>query len=343
MIATNRAVRQARSQVFASGHGITTPFYNRVESRAELKALFGDRENLGGTAIIIASPFGTGKTFFIETVGPEVGIRHRDSALRVPDLVPRMLKKAKTEVLFLDEADTKTTWGFLDKALALVGDDLDTSGRIALVLGDFALLNPGLLGRLPSHRFLTKFEPLDEAFLRGLVRGRLKRFIGEDKREVDDIITDELYEVLVPPGMAKVNSLRTVLAFLERIAEYLPPDEKRCEITLDMARTRAEADSDLEFSDVQEDFFFAFLEYLSEHHPDGTGLEDGIGKETMLTLGLAAGCRSWEQIVADIITPFGKNDLLLSRGTPALGPDREFVKYVEPYYPSLQLLFLAGA
>lgn len=86
MIVTNREVQRAAYQVFASGHAYVTPFYNRLESRRQIKALFDGQEDLNGSAFIIAAPFGTGKTFLIETVGHELGMAVRPATLRVPDI-----------------------------------------------------------------------------------------------------------------------------------------------------------------------------------------------------------------------------------------------------------------
>lgn len=346
MIATNRAVRQARPQVFQSGHAIATPFYNRTDSKNELKHLFDNREELTGTAIVIASPFGTGKTFFIETVGPDLDIAHRDRAIRVPDVSASSLKRARGSVLFLDEADTKAPWPRLDDALARIGEDLAASGRTALLLGDYALRNSALLDRLPSYRYLTTFEPLDQDFLRGVIIDRLRYYIGEKVHAVDDIIEPALYEILVPASMSRVNSLRTVLAFLEQVAEKLPYDNAPCYITVEMARAGAIDDINrlmdgfAGLSTMQERFLTEFVECIGAHHVDGGGLEDGFNAEMMMAVGEAAGYRSWEELVDDVIEPFAKNDLLLSRGTPRLDENGKFVRFVEPFYPSLQLMLL---
>lgn len=345
MIATNRAVRQARNQIFASDHSIVTPFFNRVASKDELKSLFEDREALEGTAVIISSPFGTGKTFFIDFMGPQFGIVHKERALRAPGIGAAELRRASGDVLFLDEADTKTTWSMLDEGLAHIGEELAKSGRTALLLGDFALRNTTLLDRLPKVTRLTTFEPLDPEFLRGVIAQRLREYIGEGTKAVDDIVDDELYDVLVPESMARVNSLRTVLAFLQQVAGDLPHDSQPCRITVDMARENAVEQLNKllnglgDASELQERFLEVLLDYMRDTYSDGGGLADGLDAATMMALGESAGCRSWAELNEEIIDPFGRNDLLLSRGTPEVA-DGMFVRYVEPFFPSLQLVLI---
>lgn len=345
MIATNRAVSQTMEQVFASGHAYVTPFYNRVESKKEVRALFDGGEDLSGTAIVLSAPFGTGKTFFMETISKDLGMAGRRGALRVPDLTSvSELKRVKGEVLFLDEADVKSTWESVERGLRVVGSHLADSGRTALLLGDYALRNAALLAHVPSVRFLERFEPLDGPFLQGVVQQRLDRYIGEGRRRVDDIIDPELYQVLAPAGLAPVNSFRATLAFLQQIAAELPSDGADCRITLEMARHRAGATMDeYQLSDLQEKFLNVFLDYVSAHHPRGSGLEDGLDRETMQGFGTEAGYSSWDELADEIIEPFCDDALLLSRGIPVSNGDGDFARYGEPFFPSLTLTLVADS
>lgn len=234
----------------------------------------------------------------------------------------------------------KASWAALDRALQLVGHHLAESGRTALLLGDRTLRNPVLLSHLARPRFLDGFEPLDEPFLRGVVRQRLDRYLGEG-RHVDDIIAPELYEVLAPAGLAGVSSFRTVLAFLEGMAADLPSNDATCRMTLPMARRRAEEHFDPYLSPRQERFLNILLDHLGAHHPRGAGLEDGLDREVMSAMGKSAGGRSWDHVADEIVEPLCESGILLALGTPGLDEHGAFARYIEPFFPSLPLMLLA--
>lgn len=341
MAVTNRDIKPKARQVFASTRAIVTPFYNRVSSKQELTGMFTNLDAMRGSAIFVSAPMGTGKTFFIENVTPQLGIAARERPLLAPEVSDRDLNRTKGDVVFVDESDIKASWERLSRGLAAVGRHLVESGRVGLVLGDLVLRNRELRALFPNHCFLRNFEYLDREFLHGVIRQRLEHYgLGRGQ----DVIDPDLYDILAPAETASVNSFRTILSFLHGLVDTLPQNNASCWLTVDMATRHAKAAFDAEFSDDrQEKFLNIFLDYLSENHPRGTGLGSGLTKEQIFLLGRRADYTDWESFQEDIIEPFGRDGLLLSSGIPRLDENGHFARWVEPYYPSLLLRLLAEA
>lgn len=337
---TNRDIKRASRQVFASTRAIVTPFYNRDVSKQEVEGLFTDKDTLRGSAVIVSAPMGTGKTFFIDQVAQQLGIVGRERPLLVREVTDRNLGREKGNVVFIDEGDIKTDWQSLTRGVGVIGRHLADTRRVGLVLGDLVLRNPDLLQHLPAHHFLRNFERLDSKFLQGVIQQRLEEYLDAGRGQ--DIIEPELYKVLVPDGTAQVNSFRSILSFLEKLVGTLPHNNAVCRLTVDIAKQYVGETFDPLFStDRQEDFLNCFLDELAKHHPRGSGLEHGFSTEQMFILGRNVGYTAWESFQDEIIDPFGEQKLLLSGGIPALDDHGRFARWVAPYYPSLDLMLMA--
>ncbi|MDG4596506.1 MAG: hypothetical protein P9F75_12600 [Candidatus Contendobacter sp.] len=333
---TNQEIKRVARQLFSSSRAYVTPFYNRTTSKQELANLFADRSPLHGGAVLISAPMGTGKTFFIDQMTAVLKLEGRAKPLLVGEVSERDLQQAKGEVFFIDEGDIKTNWSDLDRGIQLIGQHLrDNQQQVGLVLGDYTLRNPSLLGHLPKHRFLQTFEPLDRAFLQGVIEQRMAEYL---KRRPEEIIEPALYDILVPDGAAHVNSFRAILTFLEGLVRTLPGDRQPCWLTVEQAKNYVQDNFDPQFTtDRQADFLNFFLDHLAER-PD---LEQGFDQSEMLLLGKRAGYGDWLEFREEIIDPFGLQGLLLSRGVPGLDADGRFVRWPGPYYPSLMLTLMA--
>jgi hypothetical protein len=339
---TNRVLKRVARQVFASSRAIVPPFYNRVASRQEIEALFADRDALSGYAVLMSAPMGTGKTFFVDQIRSQLGLVGRTPPLIAKEVTDRALAREKGRVVFLDEADVKSDWSGLTRGVGLLGQHLATTGQVGLLLGDYTLRNFELLELLPAHRFLRSFEPLDREFLQGVIRQRLQVYLQANPNQ--DVVEPGLYDLLVPDGLAQVNSFRTILSFLEQLVDTLPPNDDPCQLTAALARGYAQDTFDPIFStDQQQNFLNRLLDHLTDNHPGGIGLESGLSKEQLFELGQRAGYPDWESFQAEVVEPFGAQGLLLSGGIPTIDQKGRFARWVEPYYPSLPFLLLAEA
>jgi len=341
MTISNRDIKRVARQIFASSRAIVTPFYNREKSKREVAELFQNIEALRGSVVLISAPMGTGKTFFIDQVTKEIGIHERAKPLLIGELKSESdLKREKGDVLFVDEGDIKTNWSDLNRGARVLGEHLREDGRVGLLLGDFVLRNDDLAKHLPSPRYLQTFEPVNRAFLEGVIRQRLDTYLNAGRGQ--DIVDPGLYDILVPDGTAFVNSFRAVLSFLENLVRTLPNDAKPCRLTVDLAKdfTRENFEPALT-TDRQEDFLNRFLDFLAANHPGGSGLAPGFDRQQMFMLAKQCGYADWSSFQDEIVDPFGEQGLLLARGIPGLDEDGRFARWREPYYPSLPLMLTA--
>lgn len=340
MPVTNMEIRRTAKQVFASTRGYDTPFYNRVDSKAEIEDRFREQTDLEGLVFMISAPLGTGKTFFLETVGSELGIPAKTKPLLMPELDQKQLKKVKGKILFIDESDIKTTWPKLREGMEMIHAHIEKTGQAVILLGDHCLKNPGLTDVLSRKEYLRKFEPLDKTFLQGVVRQRLEYYL-EGKRQ-DDLIDDDLYDVLVPDELAAISSFRAVLSILERISKFLPVNNDPCKITLDLARQWIQEEYDpLIDTQRQEDFLNLLLDFIAENHRRCSGLTHGLGRQQLFSMGKRFGFADMSQFEEEIIEPFTRNEILVSKGVPGCDPNGIFIRRPEPFYPSIPLLLLA--
>lgn len=341
MTVTNKDMKRAARQVFAASRAIVTPFYNRDVSKKDVADLFANRERLKGNVLLIAAPMGTGKTFFIDQVANTLGIAGRAKPLLVGEITEKDLKGDTEDTIFVDEGDIKTNWSDLVRGVRLLGEHVRENNQIGLLLGDYTLRNPDLAGLLPNPRHLLSFEPLDEKFLRGVLRQRLEEYLNV--RMETQIVDDDLIRALIPEGTAFVNSFRAILTFLESLVRTLPGDTKPCRLTLDMARNfMTETFDPVLSTDRQGEFLNRFLDHLAQNHRGGLGLEHGFSNDQLMLLAKQAGFENWESFKDEVIKPFGEQGLLLGRGVPGLGPDGQFERWREPFYPSLQLILMSG-
>lgn len=341
MTVSNREVKRAARQIFASSRAIVTPFYNRERSKQEVATLFQNKDSLRGSTILIAAPMGTGKTFFIDQVSQTLGLAGRTRPLLVGEVSDKDLRGGDGDVLFVDEGDIKTNWSDLVRGIETIGARLKDSDQIGLVLGDFTLRNTDLASKLPGPRYIKTFEPLTEEFLRGVLDQRFKEYLNEDKGS--ETIEPELMRTLIPEGTAWVNSFRTILTFLESLTRTLPSNTKPFKLTLSMARDYiAETFEPVLTTQQQADFLNVFLDFLAANHPEGAGLGTGFNNDQLMILGKQTGYDAWSTFRDEIVDPFGEQGFLLGRGIPALDDTSTFARWREPFYPSLHLLLLAG-
>jgi hypothetical protein len=337
---TNSQIKQTAMQVFASSPGYETPFYNRERSKKEIQERFKDIESLKQSAYIISAPLGTGKTFFIDQMSSELGVQTKTKPLIVKTINQEQLKNTEENVFFVDEGDIKSSWDNLKKGIELIQSHIDRTGQTVLLIGDYCLQNPELAGIFGKKEYLNHFEPLNKEFLQGVIKQRLSRYLDIEKPE--DIIEESLYKILVPDELAPVASFRSVLSFLERVVRLLPVNSKPCKITPDLAKDWVEKEYDPAiYSDKQEDFLNNLLDFISENHPGGSGLMQGLTEDNLFMMGRKAGYKSKEEFHSDIIEPFTRNEVLISKGIPYCNEKGEFIRRPEPFYPSIPLLLLS--
>ena len=333
-------IKRAAAQVFAQGHDVQTPFYNRVKSSRELLAKFSGLAKDAGLVYFISAPLGSGKSFFIDqATGSLLKKQERQRPLWAKGITPQEIKAFKGDLLFVDDTDIKSTWDQLSNVMEVVHHHVEETGRNAIIIGDYCLRNPDLVGRFPKTGYLREFEPLNRDFLAGVLDQRISLYLK--KKNGEGIVSDDLFDVLTPPGLANVATFRTVLTILAALADRLPHTSREARLDLELALDWVQDFDPLFTSQRQHDFLNRFLDLLLVQHPNGSGLNEGLAEDPLFSLGQSLGFGDLGEFRDEIIDPFCKIGLLVSNGTPYLHDKKRFVQYPEPYLPSIQSLLLA--
>jgi hypothetical protein len=334
---SNSEVKRAAGQIFAYGNQYESPFYNRERSRKEL--LEKAKTFSAGEVFIISEPLGTGKTFFIDSFGKELGLIAKQKPIFVQEITPDLLKTQKQDFLFIDEADIKTPWSKLQSGLECLAGFIHNSGQKAVLIGDYSLRNPELTGCFQQESRMETFEPLDQSFLHGVIKTRLKRYL----KKRDSIIEQELMDLILPVGMSPAASFRTLLTMFSSLVRSLPTNNESCQLTLELARKWSEEAIPELNTDRQEKFLNLFLDYLNEYHPNGEGLGQGLEMDKLYAIAskISPEFRTVEEFEEEIIDPFTRMELFIAMGVPYLNKNGKFIRRPEPFLPSVQLLLLA--
>lgn len=280
---TNRQVRSLSSQLFANTRAWAVPFYNRDQSRREVTTLFTSRKALCGSAVLLSAPAGNGRGQFFDVVTSAAGVTSRERPLSILDVTAGELARLRDDVILINEVDIKCEWADLARGLGLLGRHLLETQRVAFVVGDLVLQNEELLRHLPAYRFVQSFEPLDRAFLRGLIGQRLRLYAPAIPDQ--DIIAPELYQVLAPDGMGHVNSLRAVLSFLERLGASLRHNDQVCWLTVGLAKEHAEKTFDLALDEERQARFLNALSAITQLTPGTISELTPLGRVQHTTAG----------------------------------------------------------
>lgn len=333
---TNSEIKRCADQIFAYGRNYETPFYNRIESQKELKDKY--KKFPDSHAFFISAPIGTGKTFFIDFVGADIGLAPKEKQLYVKTATTSSLNKVKDNIIFVDEGDIKTSWEGLTKGLESIASHISKTGQNAIILGDYCLKNPQLINCFNSYDYMQSFEPLNAEFLKGVLRQRIKEYV---KKEVDNIVEDALMDILTPKWTVNGASFRTILTFFSKLVRTLPANNAECIIRLDVAKKWVEDIFDPALdTEKQVIYLNLLLDYIAEKHPNGCGLDNGLSTIELFSIAYEAGYKDIEEFKKEIIEPFTRNELLVSTGMPYLDERGVFVRRPEPYVPSIMIMLL---
>ncbi len=338
---TNSEVKRSAAQIFAYGPLYETPFYNREVSKKEIAQAFTDVTKGKPLAYFISEPLGTGKTFFIDHMSSRLGIKGREKPFYVKYITKEELNRSAGDVIFVDEADIKSSWNDLAKGLKCIKEHMEETGQKVIILGDYCLRNKELYDIFKKYNYLHNFEALDRKFLNGVINQRIKYYMGKN---VKSIISEELFSILTPEGLAVISSFRAILTFLAQLVRRIPANNEECLLTLDIATEWVKDEFDpLLDSDKQAEFLKLFQCFISQNHPKGKGLNGGLTTdELFFRIGKDAGFKDINEFEDEIIRPFTSNELLISKGIPYYSKEKkEFIRRPEPFLPSIQMLLLS--
>ena len=339
-------LKRVSPQVFTYSAQYQAPFYGRESSIAETAK---KTETLQpGHCLLISQPLGTGKTFLVNHMINEgtLNVPRGASFLTTRGIAenPSSMEDFSGDILVVDETDIKTTYQKLNKGLMLLQDYLDHTGKRAIVLGDYCLRNQELRSHLREPEQVLSFEPIDEAFLRGVLEQRFRYFLREqldDSFELEQVVAPDLIHAFAPEWILPVNSFRGVFALLQelvgddRLVKF-NSNPVRLELSMVMEHLQREpVELDTE---EQEAFLDLLRKYIKETYPMGKGLTRGFQIEELYQLAESAGLDvDFEDFAEDILNPLAVEGFLISTGIPAFR-NGAFIRRPLPTIPSLKLL-----
>jgi hypothetical protein len=145
--------------------------------------------------------------------------------------------------------------------------------------------------------------------------------------------------IMIPDDLVKVVSFRNILSILEQIARRLPTDNDQCLITLELAKDWVKEEFNFDFdTDEQEDF----LEILLKSFSGAKGIWNGLTTEELFMNARKIGFDDIDIFYEEIIEPFVRMEILVSGGIPDLDENGRFIRWPEPYYPSVSTLINAS-
>ena len=344
---TNKSLKQCSKQVFTFSSQYQAPFYGREKSIAEMKEKVADLDK--GEILFISQPLGTGKTFLVDHMiaTEQIPVPRQTEFLVTKGIAenPDKLKSFPGDLLVVDETDIKTSHKKLLAGINHLRGYLDDTGKKAIVLGDYTLRSKEMMDSLGASKMLRSFEPLDKAFLEGVLTSRFNAFMAEFidvDFSLDTVIDPQIISYLVPEWMESVNSFRSIFSLMQEVVNsdnYVRYNSDRAYIELSMFREYLSNEgSFIPDSEEQEDFFRLLGEFINTEYPDSRGIGQGFSVDELFELAENAELGiDYDDFVDEIIDPFVTDGWLVSKGIPGL-QDGVFVRRPAPFVPSLKLL-----
>ena len=343
---TNKDLKRCAPQVFTYSAQYQAPFYGREKSIAEIRKRVAQLEK--GGVLCISQPLGTGKTFLVNHLISEemIPVPRGAAFLTVRDIADNkeVLARFPGNVLVVDEADIKLTYDKLTRGLNNLQAYIEENSKSAIVIGDYSLKDPVIGGKLKKKTYILEFEPMDKAFVEGLLLQRFETFmVGflDIDFSLESVIDPELIKSIAPEWMKQVNSFRGMFSLFQEVINsdrYVRFNSDKAYLELSMFKDYLASNSDRGLEeDEQIEFLNAFKEMLRSEYPGGSGIR-GFTTEELYNLAEEAGIDiEFDDFAEDILYPMAMAGLIVSVGIPYKG-ENGFIRRPEPYVPSLKLM-----
>jgi hypothetical protein len=336
---TNKDIIDAALVLFAHTDAYNFPatFANRVDSRAFLSKRVGSRSP---EITVISDILGTGKTFLLQMVQGELGLKDR-RALICGRVDPVSI--ATEEPVFIDEWDIKANPKRIIQTLDLVKAKMRTQAGPVVLLGDYTIKSDeftGLLEEIAPTAYVP-MEPLNPSFFQQAMNQRLARAAENLGKpfEGKPIISAELVAALVPdwPQQTSAN-FRDVFRVLTQMAQHL---EVRSDVDgrigADEARSWLKTQAQTGMSAEQERFYDAYIAHLQKLVREGGWEMIKPLSEKDLQAVTAFETKETERFRIEISEPIARTPGLLSAmGHPQINFDGSvYHRFPGPYLPGI--------
>lgn len=345
---TCKELKRCSPQVFTYSAQYQAPFYGREESRKEMEKKTAALAS--GQSLLISEPLGTGKTFLVNYLiaHEKIDVPRGATFLTAKGIAdkPETMERFPGDILVVDETDIKTTYPKLVKAMETLQTYLRDTGKRAIVIGDYSLRDENLAGKLQGAQRLLSFEPIDRAFLTGVLEQRFRHFMHsflDPDFRVDQVIDPELLAFLSPAWMKLSNSFRGIFSLLQSVVgdeRFVKFNSSKAYLRLSMFREYLADDEGEDLLDSQEqiDFLQTLKDFIASEYRGGAGITRGFTVEELYQLAEHAEIDvAYEDFTEEILDPLARGDYLVSMGIPHR-EDGSFCRRPAPYVPSLRLL-----
>jgi hypothetical protein len=323
------------------------PTANRDKSRHQLEEHIQGRQS----EVAYISDFqGAGKSTLMEMAISTFRFKTETTAMvRVKDVTPERLEQDLRifDMLFVDDADIRTSWKKIIKGLELVRDFGLTHRCPIVVSGDFTIRDEGLRELFdPIPRREITMEPVDRQFFLEALNSRLRYLFGKTKEEVPDdanyMFDDELLECLVPNSAVSVATFREILTLSEGLTYQIEPTNDAFVLSKDQAILYCSSHPLEGPTDQQRPFLKSWLlPFITDLHPRGRGMEPFSAAEVLESVAID-GVEDSDSLSKLVLEPLCRGGVLHALGFPA-NRDGVFDRYPGPYLPRPKLLLHAYA
>ncbi len=301
------------------------PDPNGLGLRPEMRNLFVGQERAyrqlydaitnspSGTVVAVTAPFGAGKDALFDVVitdlmdqgrikGEEAQRVHIDFDLdegksfeqtkrEFSWVAPENPQSVRPKVLAINEV--AYGWRFnskesLRKQLTIAGKFLGKEVPIMVLLGDYALEDPEIIGALgsPYEPIYIRLDPLTPEMLKEALRHRLAYALERLPKEIDmdTLIDPEILTPLIPNTEYPVAVMRNTLVELGGIGRRLKPTEEPLKITGELLRkihSKDWYDRLWDRNDGKQQFMLWLMQHIN-NHDNGQAIMKAMTSEDMM-------------------------------------------------------------
>jgi hypothetical protein len=337
---TNREIRlsELNNQIFANTGEYMGPtiFANRIKSRKMIVDELTKKDSQ--KIIIISDLLGAGKSYLIEMIRQALNIDHSKPIPIKTFSIDNVIHKS--DPVFIDDIDIRTPYEISNSVLRKIGEVIQDIESPLVLIGDYTLMDKSLLSNISKFNIMKiELETLDTEFFNNAISMRMNYYLGTMPY---DIIDQEVLETIVPKTKKQIATFRTVLNLLQEFSRYCPDNDEpffisKKEVTLwlnDPQRPKPY------LLPNQVRFYSWFIDHIRCNFPSGKNMIPIDSEKFFDIIPDDIKPANSKILEEEILIPLSRIGLLSSLGIPHI-ENKKFIRYPDPYLPSIHTLIKA--